>query len=91
MKYSLSNLLLLIALVGMGIAWWLDHDRLSRANERLNTEAAELFDKWTFSHHSNGFSASEFPNGELPPNRVYQFTKPEDRAAYIETYGNLRP
>ena len=91
MKYSLSTLLLIIALVGMGIAWWLDHNRLSRANERLNTEAAELFDNWTISHHSNGFSASEFPNGELPPNRVYQFTKPEGRAAYRETYRHLLP
>ena len=89
MKYSVAHLLLVMALVAMGVAWWVDHARLSRANEKLNTEAAELFQKWTISHHSNGFSALEFRSGELPSARVYDFSKPEDRAAYTETYGHI--
>jgi hypothetical protein len=90
MKYRLSHLLLVMALVGMGLGWWLDHVRLSRANARLNAEAAELFLRWTASQHSGGFTSLDFPDGRLPEARTYDFTKPEDRAAYLEAYGHLR-
>ena len=79
MKYSISHLLLIVALFATGIGWWLDRTRLSVANERLNMEAAELFEQWTFLHpHPN------FQEGDSLTARAYSFTNSEDRAAYRE-------
>lgn len=83
-QFSLRTLLWFTALVAVSVAWWVDHARLARANANLNTEAAELFGKWTMSHSG----VVVVPSGKSPPARSYDFTKPEDRAAYTETYGH---
>ena len=38
---------------------------------------------------SNGFSALSFPDGKLPPQRSYNFLRPEDRDEYRRVYGHL--
>jgi hypothetical protein len=81
-QFSLSTLLWLTVLVAISVAWWVDHALLSRANANLNVEAADLFTKWTMSHSETLSSRS----GGLPPARSYDFTKPEDRAAYAENH-----
>lgn len=88
MKFSLSNLLLLVTLIAVGIGWWCDHRRLREANVRLNAEATELFTDLV-SHQSSGFSALSFPGGKLPAARAYEFSNPEDRADYLKTYGHV--
>ncbi len=45
MKFSLSNLLLVVAVVAVALGWWCDHARLLTANARLNAEAAALFEE----------------------------------------------
>ena len=85
MRFSLSNLLLLVTLVAVGIGWWLDHNRLVQANTRLNTEAAELFS--SVAWRGSTISPLQFPNGKFPPQRSYNFSLPEDRAEYRKTYG----
>jgi len=87
MKFSLSNLLLLVTLVAVGIGWWCDHRRLRHANARLNAEATELFTDVV--SHGSAISAMSFPDGKLPPARTYMFAKPEDRADYLKTYGHI--
>jgi hypothetical protein len=82
-KFSIANLMLAIALIAVAIGWWCDHRRLSEANGRLNAEAAELFTQHTMG---SSISSINFPDGKLPPNRVYTFSDPEDRAAYAKTY-----
>lgn len=86
MKCSLSNLLLLVAVVAVAIGWWCDHARLRDANARLNAEAAALFQE---ANAGSTITALGFPNGELPPSRSYNFLEPEDRAEYHKTYGHF--
>ena len=88
MKFSLSNLLFVVAVVAIAIGWWCDHARLRNANARSNAEAAALFQEAN-ARGSTAFTALDFPNGELPPSRVYDFLVPEDRAEYHKTYGHI--
>lgn len=41
-RFTTRDLLLAMALVSVGIAWWLDHQRLVVAQDRLDTIVAEL-------------------------------------------------
>lgn len=41
-RFSIRDLLLAMALVSVGIAWWLDHQRLVVAQDRLDAIVAEL-------------------------------------------------
>ena len=67
MKFSLSNLLLVVAVVAVAIGWWCDHARLRNANARLNAEAAALFQE---ANAGSTITALQFPNGELPPSQI---------------------
>lgn len=86
MKSSLSNLLLFVAVVAVAIGWWCDHARLRNANARLNAEASALFQE---ANAGSTITSFAFPNGERPPSRVYDFSLPEDRAEYRQTYGHI--
>lgn len=86
MKFRLSNLLLIVALVAVALGWCCDHVRLRNANARLNAEAAALFQEAAFGA---SFTALEFPNNKLPPSRVYDFLVPEDREEYRKTHGHI--
>ncbi len=86
LKFSLSKLLLVVTVAAVATGWWCDHARLRTANARLNAEAAALFQE---ANAGSTITALGFPNGELPPNRVYDFLVPEDRAEYRKTYGHI--
>jgi hypothetical protein len=86
MRFSLANLLLMVAVVAVAIGWWCDRARLQNANGRLNAEAAALMSE---ARTTTTHTALEFPSGKLPPSRVYDFLVPEDRAAYRQTYGQI--
>lgn len=88
MKFSLSNLLLVVAIAAVAMGWWCDHVRLRTANARLNAEAATLMSNWNAG--GSTVTALEFPNGKVPPSRDYDFSVPEDRAEYVKTYGSSK-
>ncbi len=60
MKPSLSNLLLVVVLIAVSIAWWSDQRKLSHEIEDLNTECADSMQRITHMTMSNGFSALSF-------------------------------
>jgi hypothetical protein len=41
-QFTIRNLILTIAFLSVGMAWWLDHRRLITAQDRLDTIVAEL-------------------------------------------------
>ncbi len=41
-RFTIRDLVLLTAIAGLTIAWWLDHRRLAVAQDRLDTIIAEL-------------------------------------------------
>lgn len=86
LKFSLSNLLLVVTVAAVATGWWCDHARLRTANARLNAEAAALMSDWNAG--GSTITALKFPNGKLPPSRVYDFLVPEDLAEYVKTYGS---
>jgi len=89
MRFSLSNLLLVVAFLAVSIAWWVDRRRLSGEIEALNAECADLMENVTMMTMSSGFGAMSFPDGKLPPQRSYDFKRPEDRDEYRRNYGHL--
>ncbi len=89
MKLSLSNLLMLVALIAVAIGWWSDRRKLSHEIETLNAECAISFQQMSHFTMANGFGALSFPDGKLPPQRSYDFQKPEDRHEYRRVYGQL--
>jgi len=89
MKFSLSNLLLVVAFLAVSIAWWADRRQLSHEIEALNAECADLMGDVTTMTMSNGISAMSFPDGKLPPQKSYDFQRPEDRDEYRRIYGHL--
>lgn len=88
MTFKLSTLLLLVTIVGLGVAWALDHHRLVDENKRLNAEAADYFSNWV--SQSAPIRARDFP-ADGPSWGVYQVDSPKDRAAYLETFGHALP
>jgi hypothetical protein len=86
MKFSLSNLFLIVTVVAVALGWWCDHTRLRNTNARLNAEAAALFQE--ANNAGSTITALGFPNGELPPSRAYDFLPPQNRAEYRKTYGH---
>ncbi len=81
-KYSLSNLLLLTALIAALMGWFYDHGRLSNDKQRLNLEAIDLFGRWTASHGSGAV----LPPGQTPNTRAYNFSIEKDRADYVRDF-----
>ena len=88
MRFSLSNLLLVVTSLALAIGWWFDHSRLTQANARLNAEAGELFSLAVMD--SGTGSLLQLP-ANLSPQRSYNFSIPEDRAAYRRNYGKPGP
>jgi hypothetical protein len=84
MRYSLSNLLLLTALIAVLMGWFYDHRRLSNDKERLNLEAAEYC---TIISIRLGSAAIPVPPGETLDKRSYQFSIEGDRRKILERIG----
>ncbi len=82
-RFSMSSLMLGVALIAVSIAWWMDHRRLSARVLELNSECGALFH---VAAHTGG--ALLFPDGVVLPQRSYNFQNPEDRDAYREHYGH---
>jgi UDP-N-acetylmuramyl pentapeptide phosphotransferase/UDP-N-acetylglucosamine-1-phosphate transferase len=89
MKLSLSNLLLLVAIIAVATGWWSDRRKLSHEIETLNAECADSIQQISHLTMANGFSSLSFPDGKLPPQRSYDLRKPEDRHEYRKVYGHL--
>ena len=83
LKISISNLLLIVTIVALLVAWRLDHRRLLVENEKRNAEATEIFTKYWMATRGGG-SALAFP---YPRKTAYLFSNPEDRAAMLEMVG----
>jgi hypothetical protein len=84
LRYSLTNLLLLTALISALIVWFFDHRKLDNDYQRLNVEAANMLDIIATSRGSG--NAVVGPDGTLPARYDYDFTVEEDRAAYLDKY-----
>ena len=89
MKLSLSSLLLLVTLIAVAIGWWSDRRKLTGEIQALNAECATSIERISHLTMANGLSASSFPDGQLPPDRSFDFRKPEDRKEYRRVYGHL--
>ncbi len=83
LKISISNLLLIVTIVAILVAWRLDHRRLLVENEKRNAEATEIFTKYWMATRGGG-SALAFPN---PRKTAYLFSNPDDRAEMLEMVG----
>ena len=84
-RFSISSLMLSIALSAVSIGWWIDHRHLSDEMLELNTECGDLFR--TAMHTSR---ARLFFDGVGPPQRSYDFQIPEDRDEYRKHYSHSR-
>jgi hypothetical protein len=84
LKISISNLLLIVTIVALLVAWRLDHRRLMAENEKRNAEATEIFTKYWMATRGGG-SALVFPRPSKKS--AYLFSSPEDRAAMLEMVG----
>jgi hypothetical protein len=84
MKYSLSNLLLLTALIAALMGWLYDHRRLANDKERLNAQATELFSRYVAANEGSGRVI--WPGDRLPPTRSYNSSIEEDRSAYLNDH-----
>jgi hypothetical protein len=84
MKYSLSNLLLFIALVAAFAGWFYDHRRLVNTTERLNSENTDLFHQLSFSR-STGSSTVTTGWPPAPP-RTYDFSIENDRRDFVRDH-----
>jgi hypothetical protein len=83
MKFSVSNLLLLTALIAVLLGWFFDHRRLASDKERLNSEAAQLL-----SIISASRGRSIVGN---PPDKswdTYNLSSEADRAQYMKDFGS---
>ena len=42
-KFSIRDSLFAVAIIAVVLGWWLDHNRLTKVNDKLNAENADLF------------------------------------------------
>jgi hypothetical protein len=84
MKYSISNLLLLTALIAALFGWLYDHRRLSNDGERLNAEASDLFNQLVTVTQGSGRVI--WPPGQMPPTRSYNSSIEKDRADWLRDH-----
>src|SRR5437762_7511744 len=84
MKFSLSNLLLFVALLAVLLGWFYDHRRLRSDKERLNSEAAGLCNMVSMMSHG-GSGGTVLPPGRTSATRPYSAAIEEDRAEILKS------
>ena len=68
-KYSLSNIFLLTALVGLIVGWWLDHRRLSQGYEHNRSTLVSLIASDTSQDTQNISILNKFHDSTLVNDR----------------------
>ncbi len=84
MKFSLSNLLLVTALIAACIGWCVDRSRLATEVVDLNEECMQMMERAT--QLPSGMRVSDWRSDPSDPGRVYNFNIAADRATYRENY-----
>ena len=83
MKYSLSNLLLAVVLLGVCFAWWSDRSRLTTERTALNHECIEMWDRFVGRTSEETLGRLVVDSGGtwrlVGPGRVYDYSKHADR------------
>ena len=83
MKFSLSNLLLVTALIAVCIGWCVDRRRLATEVVDLNEECKQMMERVTQIPSGMRVSDGSDPSD---PGRVYNFSIAADRVTYRENY-----
>ncbi len=84
MKFSLSNLLLVVALIAACTGWWVDRRRLAAEIVDLNKECSQMMEIAT--RLPSGVRILDLGGDPSGPGRVYNFSLAADRASYRENY-----
>ena len=84
MKFSLSNLLLVVALIAVCIGWWVDRRRLAVEVVGLNKECSQMMEIAT--RLPSGVRILDLGSDPSGPGRVYNFSLAANRASYRKNY-----